>query len=476
MCGIAGIYSTSLTEKEILAFKKLLVVNQLRGDDSTGVIRVSKDLKLDTLKAMGDSSKFVRHEKTKEFMSTKTEPILFVGHCRAATKGSVSHNNAHPFVFQNVSGVMNGTFNGSFKNSDMFETDTEAIYFNINKSIADNDGDFVPGLQDSFTYDANFALTFINRKTNTLNFIRGGNGQMRPLHFTYLSGRTTLIWSSTSEMLEFIVNDIMGIKASGWKVSDEDPVWTLNKYDLYQIQLGKPASAGKLFHTNLEDVSYTYVSGNSYTNPQSQYYYGLGYDDYVDGDNEPTGKSSKSLIKCSDGQYRSREAERKRLAGTFPNSPGRVPNTGNHSGVFGSSGRNKKGGSGNDLSTLSWLQSSVKEEEGKTERSATEEERFEAIAMAKTNSKSDMNRPQSTHELKYRLKEGCMSCGNEVNPDDLEEVARVRWWSREAYACGDCYEFSDGDWVRCSIEDDWTEQGRKKITAVKAAPVGVSVH
>lgn len=64
----------------------------------------------------------------------------------------------------------------------------------------------------------------------------------------------------------------------------------------------------------------------------------------------------------------------------------------------------------------------------------------------------------SIPERDYKLSCGCFACSTVVHPDNATELNRVHWWNRDYYACGDCYEGSDGDWVRMTIEDDWPNE------------------
>ncbi len=466
MCGISGAYSPHMSAKDVEVFKKLLIINQLRGEDSTGVLRVNTGKQIQMMRGLGDSSQFLRTDAAKQFVNIETNPMLLLGHCRKATVGAINKKNIHPFSFQHVIGVMNGTFRGTFDNSDKFSTDTEAIYFNINKSI-DETGDFVTGLQNSMVYSPEYALAFVDRKNSTLNFIKNTK---RPLHFTYVNNRKTLVWSSDSEHLEFIVEELMKITPSGWNTSDKDAVWTLGEHDLFQIKLGEPATSGTLVHKDIAPKAFT-----GYTYTSTGPYEMTGYEEYMDDDyGQPSanGTSSKILIKCEDGQYRSREAQRKRLEEIFrkdqsKNSSGtssRVPNSGfnatkkdNSSATGGvvinyGKGANKKSNrpDGQDLSTLSWLQDVIDADE-KEAREREAEDRFKQTALGKTTN-LETNKPQSFHELAFRLAEGCMCCGVVIEPKNAIEVARIRWWNREAWACGTCYDNPETDWVKDSID------------------------
>jgi glucosamine 6-phosphate synthetase-like amidotransferase/phosphosugar isomerase protein len=127
MCGICAVVSSSLTLAETETFKDLLFVNQLRGFDSTGVFSVDKKTEVSkrrwmSFKEAAEASYFLNSEDkhgVKKALLASGHAAL-VGHCRWATIGNVSAKNAHPFSFDNVIGVHNGTLRKVFKGSDLF--------------------------------------------------------------------------------------------------------------------------------------------------------------------------------------------------------------------------------------------------------------------------------------------------------------------------------------------------------------------
>jgi len=106
MCGIVGCAGTiNKAAKDALA--ELLVIDSIRGAHSVGLagVRVSDEVNVHK-KAM------LPHDylQTKGYqdMMLPIQKIL-IGHNRWATKGLVNNTNAHPFEFDGVVGVHNGT-------------------------------------------------------------------------------------------------------------------------------------------------------------------------------------------------------------------------------------------------------------------------------------------------------------------------------------------------------------------------------
>src|SRR5690606_21890089 len=128
----------------------LLLLNYFRGEDSTGVVRI-EEKQIRTTKSLLASPEFLFTDKAQESTmedghkdESFDKPLGFIGHCRAATKGSVSVANAHPFAFENVVGVHNGTLKSSFKNSTLYDTDSEAIYKGLNDIEPSDLSEYIP--------------------------------------------------------------------------------------------------------------------------------------------------------------------------------------------------------------------------------------------------------------------------------------------------------------------------------------------
>lgn len=207
MCGMGGIMSTNMIDSEIEYARRIGILNMFRGEDSTGMFDVVPKEKpgeqINYWKSTDHPVDFIKNtfgplRKTRWLKHT---PRLIGIHCRAATQGKLTEANAHPFCFKTLIGMHNGTITKEFANRKKFGTDSEAIFYNIEKmGLAD-------ALKEINTLDPAFALIWINWTDNTINFIRNTK---RPLAYTYLYGKNTVAWSSEGEHLKIAVTSSTG--------------------------------------------------------------------------------------------------------------------------------------------------------------------------------------------------------------------------------------------------------------------------
>jgi hypothetical protein len=261
MCGICGIMTTSfIANKEFDVFKNLLYISSFRGEDSTGVFSVDKkdqtginwkETTPPSIKSLEPSYAFLKRAlavKTKEpYFDTIYRKRVLVGHCRAATKGNINEKNIHPFEFDNVIGVHNGTIHPKFKHTDEYDTDSEALYRNINDDGID------AALNEVAFPGTAYALVYFDKKQQTMNFIRNS---ARPLYFTFTDDYRCLMWASEDTFINF-VTDRMNIKTLPWvtKASKTPDVFTLKDNHLLTI----PVDSNGSLNPNMEHINYREV-------------------------------------------------------------------------------------------------------------------------------------------------------------------------------------------------------------------------
>lgn len=227
MCGIAGAFcGKTLTEFEIKRVSKLLILNHFRGDDSTGMFDYIENVDKDKVvywKKKTHPVFFAYNEfgKTLADRWKNKKPNIVAVHARAATIGSVTAENAHPFVHGHVIGMHNGTINKDFKGKDDYETDSEALI----KLIAD---DGIKKAVDEIGYGGAYALVWLDTKDYTLNFIRNTH---RPLHF--LNYGNTLYWSSDKKDLAYALDcNLHG------KLEDKDGEFSIETGKIFELPDG----------------------------------------------------------------------------------------------------------------------------------------------------------------------------------------------------------------------------------------------
>lgn len=169
MCGIIGLisnYKHPLSEVALGLFLDALQVGVLRGKDSTGIFIVTQQGNCYTLKCAQNSTHFLENPETVEFFKKHHNNIIAIfGHNRAATKGKISDETAHPFIHKNTVLIHNGTLFGHKSLADC-EVDSEAICHAISKKSYQ---DILPEL------DGAFALVWYEAHKKKLNITRNND-------------------------------------------------------------------------------------------------------------------------------------------------------------------------------------------------------------------------------------------------------------------------------------------------------------
>lgn len=196
MCGLVGVFNKSssrgFTDEMRDTFAHLLLIDTLRGEDSTGVFMVERNGDAHILKEATTGSEFL---KTNEWKKMRTASwnygAALIGHNRKATRGNVNDENAHPFIVDDqIVLVHNGGIWGDHKQHADVEVDSHAIAHLLHKH------DTVEEALGKF--HGAFALMWYDVEKEQVNIIRN---KERPLW--WMETDDMWVWASEKAMLMF---------------------------------------------------------------------------------------------------------------------------------------------------------------------------------------------------------------------------------------------------------------------------------
>jgi predicted glutamine amidotransferase len=205
MCGLIGYispYTNGFSNNEIDAVEQALILNSLRGDDSTGAVAIDNKNVWQWRKAIGNPKRFLEsHTQWGDLRRTlfARGKVVF-GHGRAATRGDVNAENAHPFDItrddkSHLLLVHNGTLHAHQSLPGFSEHDVDSEW--LAKTIA------TIGAEEALS-QVNGAIATIwwDEKDNTINFYRNYE---RPL-WTAILKSGGLIYNSEPEIIKYLAH------------------------------------------------------------------------------------------------------------------------------------------------------------------------------------------------------------------------------------------------------------------------------
>lgn len=202
ICGIVGV-AGPLAFKQEKAFQQMLIFDSVRGIDSTGIAAIGRgQQECIVSKAVGNPFELLEMPKTEKIF--KRMNMVLIGHNRWSTVGESTRKNAHPFLFDGLVGVHNGTLTNKYQLEDStnFKVDSEALYNHMDKHGVRAVLDIIQGAWSLVWYDFN---------KHTLNFLRN---KERPMFLAWDTEGKNLFWASEKWMMyigaqrnELTIND-----------------------------------------------------------------------------------------------------------------------------------------------------------------------------------------------------------------------------------------------------------------------------
>lgn len=275
MCGIVGVLAKSkfgLYNQQVNAFQHLLIADQVRGIDGTGVFWHNKLGESRIKKAPTPAINLLGY---KDWGKTKSD-ILFdskfvVGHNRYSTKGGNSYQNTHPFKEKHITLVHNGTLY-SHKHLKDVEVDSHAICHSIAERGVEKTLNDINGA---------FTLVWYDEEQKKLFFIRN---KERPL--CLIETEDGWFFASEEDMLTWVLNrNNIKIKS----ITSDIPIHTLFAYDIETQTLTSEKLEIKPKYQFQQ--SSKYYPNNSY---YDDYYENYSYKDYPKS--LPPPKEDKAVI------------------------------------------------------------------------------------------------------------------------------------------------------------------------------------
>jgi len=243
MCGIVGVIG-ALSAPRIKLFKHMLVADVVRGKHSTGVFSIDKKGGMSYVKRAVNGGRFVMDDNIDELpKGWESNSRCIIGHNRAATVGSVTTDNAHPFMFNNVVGVHNGTLDSeaglvsTLADGTKISVDSQKIYATMDVTKPED----IPTLLESL--EGAYTLVWSDTRTGRIHMARN---RERPLSLGHTP--SSIMLASEMGMLTWLVEKSLGehVKPE-YESLPVGEIWSFdptadNPYSTLEITKFKPAA------------------------------------------------------------------------------------------------------------------------------------------------------------------------------------------------------------------------------------------
>lgn len=184
--------------QDVSLFKEMLYLDAVRGKDSTGMMYMAKAGYADWRKLEGLPQDLLATKSAQDFFNGAiSDGMCLFGHNRAATKGSVTTENAHPFEEGSIILMHNGTLENEFTFPEWRHSDIK-----VDSQLVARLFD-VHGVEDTLSKIIG-AFTFIwaDTKEGKIKIIRN---EERPLYMGYSIKDEKFYFASEGKMLEWVL-------------------------------------------------------------------------------------------------------------------------------------------------------------------------------------------------------------------------------------------------------------------------------
>ena len=194
MCGIVGVFSSRITASHVAAFRNMLVADQVRGFESTGVIKMDEGERVSWMKKPTNACDFLDMKSAAKFIDGGIGGLALIGHNRWSTRGGVSYENAHPFSHGRYVMVHNGTLRSQWDLEDAghkFTVDSEAICWSLHSRGIERTIELLNGT---------FALVWVDTKEGVMQMVRNDD---RPMYLATVKNSQTVFFGSEELMVRW---------------------------------------------------------------------------------------------------------------------------------------------------------------------------------------------------------------------------------------------------------------------------------
>lgn len=227
MCGLFGMIGPGISTRDLAFIKELGYISALRGTDGTGVLQgraYKRAIQYRVAKSKHSMDYFMwfhqHHEDGDKDILDNTGDNFMIGHVRAATRGDLNDENAHPFDVGTIVGCHNGTLvDAKYKDEKL--TDSEMMFKEIDER------GIGPVLSDLDAKSA-YAIVVFDKDSGEISFARN---DARTLFYCWNKDRPVFYYASEARMLYFTA-DRQHINISPVKKFEERIIYRMHPMDV----------------------------------------------------------------------------------------------------------------------------------------------------------------------------------------------------------------------------------------------------